>query len=60
MRAFNSLITAGLATVGSATGALAHAGHLDTAGGHDHWELLGGIAILALAGAVVAWVRRRT
>ncbi len=34
----------------SAGAAHAHPGHLDMASGHSHWELLGGIALLALAG----------
>jgi hypothetical protein len=49
-----------LTTAGFATGALAHPGHLASAGGHEHWELLGGIAVLALAVGVAAWACRRT
>ncbi|MEM7745387.1 MAG: DUF6732 family protein [Pseudomonadota bacterium] len=37
-------------TLLSAGAAHAHPGHLDTVSGHSHWELLGGIALLALAG----------
>lgn len=48
-----------LTAAGFATGALAHPGHLAPAGGHDHWDLLGGIAVLALAVGVAAWARRR-
>ena len=44
----------------AATGALAHAGHLDTVAGHDHWDLLGGLGVIALAGAVAVWTWRRT
>lgn len=47
--------------VGLSTGARAHPGHLATAGGHDHWNLLGGLAVLAVAvGVGVAiWAGRR-
>ena len=45
---------------GTATGALAHPGHLEQVSGHDHWELLGGIAILAAIGAAAVWSWRRT
>lgn len=48
-----------LAAVALPAGALAHPGHLAAAGGHDHWELLGGIAVLALAVGVAAWARFR-
>lgn len=48
-----------LTTAGLASGALAHSGHLAPAGGHDHWELLAGIGVLALAVGVVVWARRR-
>jgi hypothetical protein len=48
-----------LTAAGLASGALAHPGHLASAGGHGHWELLGGIAVLALAVGVAAWAGRR-
>jgi hypothetical protein len=54
------LTAAGLATGALPVGALAHPGHLPAVGGHDHWELLGGIAVLALAVGVAALARRRT
>lgn len=54
-----ALTTIGLSAGGLAPVALAHPGHLATAGGHDHWELLGGIAVLALAVGVAAWARFR-
>jgi hypothetical protein len=47
-----------LTAAGLSPGALAHAGHLAPAAGHDHWELLGGIAVLALAGLAVRVWRR--
>lgn len=49
-----------LTAAGLSTAALAHPGHLAAAGGHDHWDLLGGIAVLALAVGVAAWAGRRT
>ena len=48
-----------LTAAGISTGALAHPGHLARASGHDHWELLGGLTVLALAVAVAAWAGRR-
>ena len=53
-------LTAGLATGALSTAAHAHPGHLAPAGGHDHWELLGGIGVLALAVGVAALARRRS
>ena len=55
-----SAITAGLFTAPLPMDALAHPGHLAAAAGHGHWELLGGIAVLALAVGVAAWAGRRT
>lgn len=52
------LANAGL-FAGAATGALAHPGHLATVAGHDHWDLLGGLAILALAVAIAVRAVRR-
>ena len=52
-------VTAGLSTGALPMGALAHPGHLAAAAGHDHWELLGGIAVLALAVGIAAWASRR-
>jgi hypothetical protein len=49
-----------LSATGLPTIALAHPGHLAAAGGHDHWNLLGGLAVLALAVGVAAWAGRRT
>ena len=49
-----------LIAAGVSTAALAHPGHLAAAGGHDHWELLGGIAVLALAVGVAVWARCRS
>ncbi len=54
-----AILTA-LATAGLSTGALAHPGHLATTNGHSHWELLGGLAVLALAVGVAVWAWRRT
>ena len=53
-------LTAAWTGTGLSTGALAHPGHLAPAGGHDHWDLLGGIAVLALAVGVAALAGRRT
>jgi hypothetical protein len=53
-------LTAGLCSGALPAAALAHPGHLAAAVGHDHWELLGGIAVLALAVGVAAWAGRRT
>lgn len=54
-----SFVTAA-AALGTATQALAHPGHLAEAGGHDHWSLLGGVTVLAAAGALAIWAWRRT
>ncbi len=48
-----------LSAAGLPTLALAHPGHLASVGGHDHWDLLGGLAVLALAVGVAAWAGRR-
>ncbi len=52
-----ALTAAGLAALPA--GALAHPGHLATVGGHDHWDFLGGLAVLALAVGIAAWAGRR-
>jgi hypothetical protein len=48
-----------LTAAGFSTGALAHPGHLAAVAGHDHWDLLGGLAVLALAAGVAAWAGRK-
>ena len=53
------LAIAGLSTGGLSTAALAHPGHLATVAGHDHWDLLGGLAVLALAVAIAVRAVRR-
>jgi len=52
-------IALGLALASSA--ALADAGHIATAGGHDHYELLAGLALVAALGLpiIVRAIRRR-
>ncbi len=55
IRLFTLLSTAGLPAA-----ALAHPGHLAGVAGHDHWDLLGGLAVLALAVGVAVWAGRRT
>jgi hypothetical protein len=52
-------IATALVTAAMSAEAFAHPGHLGTAGGHGHWELLGGIAVLALAAGVAALATRR-
>ena len=52
-------LATGLFTAGLSAGALAHPGHLAPASGHDHWDLLGGLAVLALAVGVAALAGRR-
>ena len=59
MARFATFLTAAGLAAGMSTGALAHPGHLATVAGHDHWELVGGIAVLALAVGVAAWAGRR-
>ena len=41
-------LTAAFAAI--ATTASAHPGHIVAANGHDHWALIGGIALAAIAG----------
>ena len=41
-------LTAAFAAI--ATSAAAHPGHIVAANGHDHWALVGGIALIAVAG----------
>lgn len=53
------LAIAGLFAGGLSTAARAHPGHLATLAGHDHWDLLGGLGILALAVGVAVWAARR-
>jgi hypothetical protein len=48
-----------LSAAGLPTIALAHPGHLAAVAGHDHWDLLGGLAVLALAVGAVAWAGRK-
>jgi hypothetical protein len=59
MKRLATLAIAGPFAGGISTGALAHPGHLATVAGHDHWDLLGGLAILALAVAIVVRAARR-
>jgi hypothetical protein len=59
MTRLGTFLTAAGMGAGLGTAALAHPGHLAAAAGHHHWELLGGIAVLALAVGVAAWAGRR-
>ena len=38
----------------AATPALADPGHIAHAGGHSHWELVAGLAVIAIAGVPFA------
>lgn len=48
--------TAAITAAASATPGVADPGHLATAGGHSHWELLAGLAVIALV--IVPLARR--
>jgi hypothetical protein len=50
---------AGVFASGLSSAALAHPGHLAAVAGHDHWDLLGGLAILALAVVIAVRAVRR-
>ena len=48
-----------LALIAAAGAAHAHPGHLAEAGGHDHWALIGGIALIAIAAPIAIRAFRR-
>ena len=43
----------------AATPALAHTGHIATAGGHSHWLAIGCLAAAAVIAGLAFWRRRR-
>lgn len=46
-----------LTTLAFTSNAFAHAGHVEHSGGHDHWSLVAGIALIAVAIAAPLIVR---